>query len=479
MSSINDKYIIGVDNGTQSTKVIIFNQRGEIVAQESQPLRPMIHRQPGWVEHPDDDLWDSIKAVLKNIMGKFQGDKSRIVGLGLCTIRCCLVFMKKDGTLAEPVMSWMDVRSYTPFNDREDIAYTCPTTGYVTHRLTGQLKDTAANAFQWQFPIDVKTWNWTEDKEHFDSFKIPREKLLDLQMPGTILGHVTEKAAAETGLPAGLPVVATGNDKAVEALGAGLVQKNIGLVSCGTYLTSMVHGEQYVDGKNFWTNLSCVPHEYLYESTGIRYGMRHVSWFKEILGEEFEKAARSHNLSMEEYLAKEAAGVPAGSGGLLIVPDWLAPATELHRKGLILGLTDLTKRSHIYKAILEGIVMTAANNYKAMVNELGIAPPKVIISGGGSNSALMMQIFADCLGVTTLRTEVNGAVAMGSAICAAVAGGLYSDFREAAGSMVKKRDEFAPNAENHQVYSRINDGIYRELPKLMEGILKQAAASQG
>ncbi|MCL2608943.1 MAG: FGGY family carbohydrate kinase [Treponema sp.] len=475
-----DSYIIGVDNGTQSTKVMIFNQRGEVVAQESQPLRPMIHRQSGWVEHPDDDLWDSVKAVLKTVMGKFSGDKNRIVGLGLCTIRCCRVFMKKDGTLAEPVMSWMDVRSYAPFEDRDDIAYTCPTTGYVTYRLTGELKDTAANAFQWQFPIDVKTWDWSTDGKHFSSFKIPKEKLLKLQMPGTILGHVTVEAAAETGLPVGLPVVATGNDKAVEALGAGLVEKNTGLVSCGTYLAGMVHGDAYIDGgQNFWTNLSCVPHEYLYESSGIRYGMRHVSWFKEILGDEFGKTAEARGLSVEEYLAGEAADVPAGSGGLLVVPDWLAPATELHRKGLILGLTDLTKRSHIYKAILEGIVMTVSNNYNAMSGELGISPERVIISGGGSNSALMMQIFADCLGVPTVRNEVNGAVAMGSALCVAVATGLYGNFREAVAAMVKRRDEFTPNPANHKIYVRINEGIYRELPKLMENILKQAQMSEG
>ena len=470
-----DKYIIGVDNGSQSTKVMIFNQHGDVVVSASEPLRPMMHREFGWVEHPDDDLWNSVLNVLKTVMSKFKGDPAQIVGLGLCTIRCCRVFMKKDGSLAEPVMSWMDVRSYTPFENREDIAYTCPTTGYVTYKLTGELRDTAANAFQWQFPIDVNTWKWSENKEHFDSFKIPREKLLDLQMPGTILGHVTKAVAAETGLPVGLPVVATGNDKAVEALGAGLVKKGIGLVSCGTYMASMVHGDNYIDSPSaFWTNLSCVPNEYLYESTGIRFGMRHVSWFKEILGEELDKAAQSQGLILEEYLANEAKDVPAGSGGLLIVPDWLAPATDLHRKGMILGLTDQTARSHIYKAILEGIVLSIKNCYEAMTSELGIVPSKVIISGGGSNSAMMMQIYADALGVPTMRNEINGAVSMGSAICAAVATGLYKDFREAVENMVKQRDEFTPNMDNHKIYAKINDGIYKQLPALMENILKQA-----
>ena len=294
-------------------------------------------------------------------------------------------------------------------------------------------------------------------------------------MPGTILGRVTKEAAKETGLPVGLPVVATGNDKAVEALGAGLVEKGTGLISCGTYMASMVHGNENIsDCTNFWTNLSCVPNEYLYESTGIRYGMRHVSWFKEVLGEEIDKLAQSQGLPLEEYLANEAKDVPAGSGGLLIVPDWLAPATDLHRKGLILGLTDLTKRSHIYKAILEGIVLTIKNHYEAMTGELNISPTKVIISGGGSNSALMMQIYADALGVPTARNVINGAVAMGSALCAAVAAGLYKDFREAVDNMVTQRDQFTPNAENHKVYAKINNNIYKELPTMLEGILKQA-----
>ena len=471
-----DKYIIGVDNGTQSTKVMIFNQRGEVVVQDSIPLRPMINRQAGWVEHPDDDLWDSIKNVLTQVMAKFPHDKKDIVGLGLCTIRCCRVFMKADGTLQAPVMSWMDVRSYDTFEDSDDIAYTCPTTGYITYKLTGLHVDTASNAFQWQFPIDVNTWQWSTDKAHFDSFKIPREKLFELKMPGEILGHVTEEAAKETGLPVGLPIVATSNDKAVEALGSGLVDSSMGLVSCGTYLASMVNGDRYIDSSTsgFWTNLSSVPNQYLYESAGIRYGMRHVSWFKEMLGSEVDTVAQEQGLPLEEYLAKEALHIAPGADCLLIVPDWLAPATDLHRKGMILGLTDLHTRGHMYKALLEGIVMTIKNNYEGMVKELGISPQKVIVSGGGSNSALMMQIFADCLGVPTVRNEVNGAVAMGSAICAAVACGLYDTFDNAAKNMVKPRDEFAPNMLNHVVYNRINDGVYRELPKLMDGVLRMA-----
>lgn len=470
---MSNKYFIGIDSGSQSTKVYIFNQSGDVVCSESEPIRPMISRKPGYVEHPDDDLWDSLKAVLSRLMKVFQGDVKEIVGLGLCSIRCCRVFMKEDGTLAAPVMSWMDVRAYETFEDSPEIRYTGSTSGYLTHRLTGEFKDTAANAYQWQFPVDMDTWQWLDDINKFNYFKIPREKLLDIHLPGTILGYVTEKASKETGLPVGLPVVATANDKAVEALGSGLIEPNVGLISLGTYITSMVYGNKNVEkSSDFFTNLSCIPNTYLYESAGIRRGMWHISWYKEIIGEEYAKKAKNEGYSVEDLLAREAEKVPAGSDGLMTVPDWLAPANQLYRKGYMIGFDDRHTRGHIYRSIMEGIAMTLKNSYDAMNNELGINPDKVIISGGGSNSDLFMQIFADMYGVKTVRNQINGAAALGSAICAAVATGVYKDFQEAVFNMVKPKDTFVPNMENHAIYEKINTQAYRQLPQLMENTLK-------
>lgn len=471
---MKEKYLIGVDSGSQSTKVYIYNQKGEVICKASEELRPMMVRKAGYVEHPDDDLWDSLKVVLKKVMGEFKGDAKDIMGLGLCSIRCCRVFMKADGTLAEPVMSWMDVRSYETFdNDNEEIAYTCPTSGYITHRLTGELRDTAANAYQWQFPVDMNTWNWSEKEGHFKPFRIPREKLLKLQMPGTILGHITEEAAQLTGLPAGLPVVATANDKAVEALGSGVVGPNTAFISLGTYIASMVCGEKNEESpSSFWTNLSCIPHKYLYESNGIRRGMWLISWYKSIIGEEFAKKAASEGCTVEDFLEKEAKQVPAGADGLLTIPDWLAPADQLYRKGVILGFDERHTRGHIYRSLLEGIALTLKNNYDDMLKELGSCPEKIVISGGGSNSDLYMQIFADMYGVTTVRNKVNGAASLGAAMCVAVAAGLYESFEAAADGMVEQKDEFKPNMENYNRYDKMNSKAYRDLPKKMEEALK-------
>jgi sugar (pentulose or hexulose) kinase len=471
---MSDVLFIGVDNGTQSTKVSIINQRGEVLLSASQPLRPMVSRQAGWVEHPDDDLWDSTKAALQMLMASFSGDVSDIRGIGLCSIRCCRVFMNRDGSLVAPVMSWMDIRAYAPFDDDPGIGYTGSTSGYLTFHLTGELKDTIANSHPTQFPVDMNTWTWTEDPDVLSAFRIPRAKLLAMGLPGEILGRVSATAAVETGLPEGLPVVATANDKAVEALGSGLIGPGVALLSLGTYVTSMVSGDRNLpDADSFFTNLSCIPFRYLYESTGIRGGMWHISWFKNIIGEDLERRARESGHAVEELLEAEAARVPAGSAGLLTVPDWLAPASQLHKKGVMIGFDQRHTRGHMYRSIMEAIAMRMKNNLDAMSRDVGAVPEKLIVCGGGSNSPLFMQIVADVFGIRTVRNRINGAAALGAAICVAVATETYADFAEAVGAMVHQQDEYLPDPGNHRVYTTINEGAYRELATMLEGALGQ------
>jgi sugar (pentulose or hexulose) kinase len=470
---MNKKYMIGVDSGSQSTKVFIYDLQGNIITSASEPIQPMITRKPGYYEHPDEDLWESLKRVLNKLMSSYKDDISLIAGIGICSIRCCRVFMKKDGSLAAPVMSWMDIRAYQKYEDEDEICYTGSTSGYLTYRLIGEFKDTAANAYQYQFPVDMNTWKWSENKEHFDSFNIPREKLFDIQMPGTILGYVNEKASKETGLPVGIPVVSTANDKAVEALGAGLIEPNVGLISLGTYITSMVFGSKNVEtSTNFFTNLSNIPYQYLYESGGIRKGMWHVTWFKNVIGEEFKKQAEKAGFSAEEFLAKEAVLVSPGSDGLIMIPDWLSPTDKLYKKGLMMGFDGRHTRGHMYRAFLEGIALTLKNHYDAMNEELGVTPNKLIVSGGGSNSDLFMQIIADIYGVKTIRNKVNGSASLGAAISVAVATNLYPDYPSAVKAMVVEKDVFTPNQQVHELYKKINNNVYKNLPQELEPVLK-------
>ena len=164
-------------------------------------------------------------------------------------------------------------------------------TGYLTHRLTGETKDTRSN-YVGPWPIDGDTLDWIEDKEAFDAYTTPREMLFDLVDPATVLGRVTEFAGRATGLPVGIPVVATANDKAVEGLGAGLKDDGTVLVSLGTYIASMMVGKSNnLNTVNYWTNPGATPGEYLYESNGIRRGMATVTWVLDLLGSDIITAA--------------------------------------------------------------------------------------------------------------------------------------------------------------------------------------------
>jgi len=469
------KYLIGLDGGTQSTKVIIFDLEGHIVCEGKEPLKPMVMPRVGVAEHPDDDLWDSIVAASHKALEKFPGEPASIVGMGLCTIRCCRACLKADGSLASPVQNWMDLRLASPYVfDDPQVRYVTTTSGYLSHRFTGRFRDTAAN-YEGMWPIDKETWQWSVDPQVLETFNVPRKNLLDLVNPGSILGYVTDDASSQTGIPAGIPVVATANDKAVEALGAGLLPGNTGLVSLGTYIGGMVYGERNIkDAEFFFTNMASIPNRYLYESGGIRQGMWTVSWFRDLFGRALVDSARDQGISPEEVLNQEAWEVPAGSDGLMTIPEWLAPPDKPFKKGVMLGFHAGHTRAHMYRSILEAIVLTMKNHMDAMCAELEITLDRIIVSGGGSSGDLFMQIFADVFGMPAVRNVVNGAAGLGSAICAAVATDVYDTFDTAIERMVRVKDTFYPHVENTSIYAEMNQKVYQQITSATDDILEKA-----
>jgi sugar (pentulose or hexulose) kinase len=327
------------------------------------------------------------------------------------------------------------------------------------------------------WPIDKSTWQWSKDPEILKTFNIPRKKLFDLVMPGEILGYVTAAAAAQTGIPYGIPVVATANDKAVEALGAGLMPDNTALISLGTYIGGMVYGQGNVtDAKAFFLNLSSMPNQYLYESGGIRQGMWTVSWMRKLFGRDVTDKARARGISAEEVLNREAQKVAAGSEGLMTVPEWLAPPESPHKKGIMIGFHGGHTRAHLYRSMLEAIALTMKNHLDAMCQELDIDLEKIIVSGGGSSSDLFMQIFSDVFDIPADRNEVNGAASMGSAICVAVALGVYDSFAAAIKKMVRIDKTFYPIAAHTSLYKKMNQEVYRHISNVMDNILKKSFA---
>jgi sugar (pentulose or hexulose) kinase len=468
-------FLIGIDGGTQSAKVAVYDAAGAVVASGTRPLRSMSRPRPGVAVHPGDDLWDTVAAAAREALAGFAGDPAEIAGVGLCTIRCCKAFLRADGSLVEPLISWMDDRAYRPYlPDDASLGYATTSSGYVTHRLTGERRDTAANNILLQWPIDTDAWNWSDDDDLVRAFGLTRELLFELQLPGDVAGGVTPEAAAATGIPAGLPVVQTANDKAVEALGYGALGERTALVSLGTYIAAMTTGcENRKEPEHFWTNFACVPHRYLYESAGVRRGMWTLSWFLDLLGDEVAAAAEELGLTREQYLEREAERVPAGSDGLMTVLDWLAPTERPFRKGVMLGFDARHTRGHVYRSILEGIALTMKDNVDAMCEELGVSLEEVVVSGGGASSPLVVQIVADAFGVPASRSVGNGGASLGAAICAAVATGVHPDFDAAAEAMAGPRETFVPDDAAAEVFREI-DAVYRTVRDATDGVLERA-----
>ena len=407
-------------------------------------------------------------------MNVYKKGSGGLIGVGIGGIRCCRVLLKKDGTLAQPVISWMDARTAVPYeHTNPEVAYVTSTTGYLSCRLTGEFKDCIGNAFG-EWPVDMETWNWSEDEEVIRKYQIPREMLFEAVGPEEILGHVTKAASEKTGLPEGLPVVSVTNDKAVEGLGAGLVNDQTAVISLGTYITLMIQGKELPkDPKALWAIISSVPGKYLYESYGIRRGMWTVSWFRDLFGDGLVQEAAKQGLSPEELLNKKAEKVPAGSDGLMTVLDWLANPWEPYKKGIMIGFGAHMDEAYMYRSILEGIAYTMKNNCDAMCEELGKPLKEIVISGGGSNSDLFMQIFADIFNVPAKRNVVNESASLGAVINTAVALGEYESYEKAVEEMVEIKDVFMPIEKNAQLYQKLNQRAYKNMANYTDGVLKE------
>ena len=441
-------HLLAIDQGSQSTKVTIFDERGRPVTEARQSLRPYDTSVPGRAVHPDDDLWDSLVATCGDAMTRYPGDPRDIAGIGLCTIRFCRAYLDADGLLTEPVLSWMDDRAHRPVEPGASrVRHVTTSSGYLGHRLTGEFVDTAAN-YQGMWPIDAEVADWSSDPAAYIRTGMSREVLFDLVQPGAKIGTITASAGEATGLPAGLPVFATANDKAVEALGCGLRDESTVLLSLGTYIAAMTVGSSAHDGGDaYWVNAASEPGRYLYESNGIRRGMWTVSWFRSLLAD--------GSVDLQDRLNEEAAAVEPGSNGLYAIMDWLAPDHAPFRRGALLGFDGSQGRAHIYRSILEGIALTMHGHTATMEAALGRHHDAVLVSGGGSRSDLMMQIVADVFDRPALRTTVTDAAGVGAAICAAVGLGVHPDWATAADAMTTVERTFEPRSAEVATYAEI------------------------
>jgi sugar (pentulose or hexulose) kinase len=297
--------------------------------------------------------------------------------------------------------------------------------------------------------------------------------VFDLVKPGEKLGTLRPELADEFGLKQDIPVVATANDKAVEALGSGMKDEQTIMISLGTFISSMLLRNEYKENAvNFFSTLACIPFKYVYESNGIRRGMWTVSWFKKLIGEELVTEAAKLGVSEEEYLNRKAQDVPVGSDGLITILDWLSTPSLPYRKGIMIGFDQRHTKFHIYRSILEAIAFNIKNNIDDMLAEIDVKLNELVVIGGGSKSDVMMQMIADLFGLPVHRRAGSSSACLGAAICVCQHLSFYKDFHEAASKMVKTQQTFIPNPKNHVLYNTINDTVVKNVRVHTDEILK-------
>src|SRR5262249_55779148 len=182
--------LLATNRGPKAPRVRFSAFGGPAAPRPRRGLRPYDTSVPGHAVHPGDDIWDSIQEACRTAMAQFSGNPADIVAVGLCTIRFCRALLAADGSFAEPLLSWMDERVSRPYEPSNPLVrYVTTSSGYITHRLTGQFVDAAAN-YQGVWPIDQDTATWSSDSAAYASTGMARDMLFDLVPPGGRLGEV-------------------------------------------------------------------------------------------------------------------------------------------------------------------------------------------------------------------------------------------------------------------------------------------------
>jgi xylulokinase len=270
-----------------------------------------------------------------------------------------------------------------------------------------------------------------------------------------IVGELSKKAAQEFGLVPGIPLVPGGGDGQCAAVGCGVVRPGLCMINIGTATGVQTYLPQpLMDTKHI---LNCAAHVVTdaWEMEGHTQCSGAVfRWFRDEFGASELAVEHKSNLEAFDLLVEQAKKAPPGAGGLLFLPTFngsIAPVMDQSARGALMGLALNHSRSHVIRAMLEGISLEIRWMLDAIM-ETGASIDEIRIAGGGAKNRYWNQIHADILGrpVKTLNV-IDGALA-GAAMCAAVAIGEYKSFEDAAEKFVKITETMEPDKDNYQTY---------------------------
>ncbi|KPQ01629.1 FGGY-family carbohydrate kinase [Marinobacter sp. HL-58] len=500
--SRDQSLIMAIDNGTQSVRALLFDTRGNLVGKGKQDIEPYFSEQPGWAEQHPEYFWESLGKACDLLWQNCTAQPSQVAGVTVTTQRGTVINLDGNGNPLRPAIIWLDQRHASvdgpvpgpwgwlfrltrlePTVDRfrektqaNWIAQNQPDvwsqtrhflllSGYLNYRLTGRFRDSTGSQVGY-IPFDYKRHRWAGKHDFkWQTMPVRPDMLPELVPPGERIGDLTTEAAAHLGLPEALPVIAAASDKACEILGSGGLGPDIGCMSYGTTATINTTSARYVEPVRMMPPYpSALPGHYSTEVMIYR-GFWMVSWFKREFGLREQRLAEQKGIEPEALFDELVRAVPPGSMGLMLQPYWSPgvrqPGPEA--KGSIIGFGDVHTRSHIYRAILEGLAYALREGKERIEKRSGIPIRRLRVAGGGSQSDAAMQLTADVFGLPAERPHTYETSGLGAAIDAAVGLGLHPDFETAVNAMTRVGDVFHPQEESRKLYERLYREVYLKM----------------
>lgn len=506
----DEKLVLAVDFGTQSLRVSIVNQKGEIKAIIKNKYNDAyFSSEPGFAEQDVNYYWMELCDATSKLKDTHPELLNKVLAMSVTTFRDSPVFLDENFNQTRPMVLWLDQRQASlkkklPFIKSllfsivgmtetvhlnmkrtpaiwvqehepeiwEKTKYYVNFSTYINYKLLGKLIDSVANQTG-HFPIHFKKGRWYKDRALKNIFQVPNSKLATIVKQGTIMGHIDEQVSAETGIPVGIPLIAAGTDKGSEALGTGAYRRDIASISYGTASSIAVANKKYIEPELFLPAYSAPVAGLYHMEVQIYRGYWTVGWFIRQFGSDETLEARIETLATEEVLNKKMLEIPPGSQGLVLQPYWGPGLKRPEARGAIVGFSDFHTRIHIYRAIIEGIAFGLKEGLLTIEKRQHKKVKEIRVSGGGSQSDAICQITADIFGIPVKRTQTYETATIGTALVTFYYLGEFASLEEATKKMVHIEKTFYPNPKNHKKYKQIYKDVYAKLYPKLKGVYKK------
>jgi xylulokinase len=468
-------YLLGIDIGTTATKVILIDTEGCLLAETERPVA-LRSPQPGWAEEDAEEWWANVCAAIPACLQAAQVKAEDVAAVGVSGMTPALVLLDAQGRVVRPSIQQNDARAVNEIEkfrnktDEEDIlqrtgsAITQQSIGpkllwlrrhepetmaqavrvmgsydFIAHRLTGAFSIERNWALESGL-FDLHKEDW--DDELLTLSTISRSWLAVPRWPAEIVGQVTKEAAAVTGLKRGTPVAAGSADHVASAFSAGLKAEGDLLVKLGGAGDILYCVAEPVIDARLFLDYHVIPNLYLVNGCMAASGSI-IKWFRSAFAPEADYAE----------LDAEAAALPPGAEGLVLLPYFLGEKTPLHdplARGTVVGLTLSHTRAHLFRAILEGIGYGFYHHLEVLA-ERGLRACRARVTNGGARSMLWKRITADVLGLPLEQIARHPGSSLGAAFVAGMGVGAFQGWEEIE-RYIQIEGVVEPNPVNHARY---------------------------